>query len=89
MASRSTAKLRLGAVKIVVDGSVQAFSAQLRWPGYYRVPDHAVWNMAPERLAETVDTLNARGVQMQIHTNGDLATEVALDALDAALARYA
>ena len=89
LAPRSTAKLRLGAVKIVVDGSVQAFSAQLRWPGYYRVPDHAVWNMAPERLGEAVDTLNARGVQMQLHTNGDLATDVALDALDAALARCA
>ena len=29
----STDRLRLGIVKIVVDGSIQGFSARLRWPG--------------------------------------------------------
>jgi len=81
IARLSTDKLRVGACKIIVDGSVQAFSAQLRWPGYYRVPDHSVWNMPPEKLAETVDVLNARGLQVHIHTNGDLATEMALQAI--------
>lgn len=81
-------KLRIGACKIIVDGSIQAFSAQLRWPGYYRVPDHSVWNMPPEKLTETVDVLNAQGLQIHIHTNGDLATEVALDAVGRALDRH-
>jgi predicted amidohydrolase YtcJ len=88
LAKLSSDKLRLGACKIIVDGSVQAFSAQLRWPGYYRVPDHSVWNMPPEKLAETLDVLNARGLQVHIHTNGDLATEVALDAVERALDRH-
>jgi predicted amidohydrolase YtcJ len=88
IARLSTDKLRVGACKIIVDGSVQAFSAQLRWPGYYRVPDHSVWNMPPEKLTETVDVLNARGIQVHIHTNGDLATEVALDAVGRALDRH-
>ena len=29
----STDKLRFGLVKIVADGSIQGFSARLRWPG--------------------------------------------------------
>ena len=31
----NTGKLRFGAVKIVVDGSIQGFTARLRWPGYF------------------------------------------------------
>jgi predicted amidohydrolase YtcJ len=88
LAKLSSDKLRLGACKIIVDGSVQAFSAQLRWPGYYRVPDHSVWNMPPEKLEETIEILNARGLQVHIHTNGDLATEVALNAVERALDRH-
>ncbi len=88
LARLSSDKLRLGACKIIVDGSVQAFSAQLRWPGYYRVPDHSVWNMPPEKLEQTIEILNARGLQVHIHTNGDLATEVALNAVERALDRH-
>jgi hypothetical protein len=33
LAERSTELLRLGRVKIVADGSIQGFSARLRWPG--------------------------------------------------------
>ena len=32
---RSTDKLRLGLVKMMLDGSIQGFSARLRWPGYH------------------------------------------------------
>src|SRR5690606_9106139 len=33
--AQSTERLRLGAVKMHADGSIQGFSARLRWPGYY------------------------------------------------------
>lgn len=85
----STDKLRVGACKIIVDGSIQAFSAQLRWPGYYKVPDHSVWNMPPEKLTEMIGALNEAGLQVHIHTNGDLATEMALQAVELALDRCA
>ncbi len=88
LASMSTEKLRVGAVKIIVDGSIQAFSAKLRWPGYYKAPEHSVWNMPPETLFQFVDTLNAAGVQIHLHTNGDLATEMALQAVARALDRH-
>ena len=39
----STDRLRLGMVKIVVDGSIQGFSARLRWPGYYNGAPNGLW----------------------------------------------
>ena len=88
LAPMSSEKLRVGAVKIIVDGSIQAFSAKLRWPGYYKAPEHSVWNMPPETLFKMVDVLNAAGVQIHLHTNGDLATEMALQAIAQALDRH-
>lgn len=32
--ARNTDKLRFGAVKFIVDGSIQGFTARVRWPGY-------------------------------------------------------
>ncbi len=85
---KSTDKLRLGAVKLMTDGSIQGFTAQLRQPGYFRGPDHAIWNMAPEQMFETIDLLHRKGLQMHIHVNGDLASQLAIDGLEAALTRH-
>ncbi|MDR3507633.1 MAG: amidohydrolase, partial [Caulobacteraceae bacterium] len=87
-AARSTAKLRFGAIKIVVDGSIQGFTARVKWPGYYKGVDHGIWNIAPEQLDDMVDRLNAAGLQIHIHVNGDEACEAALDALERALTRH-
>ena len=83
--SRSTDKLRLGAVKIMTDGSIQGFTAQLKWPHYFRGPNNAIWNIGPDQLDELVGIVHAEGLQMHIHVNGDLASEVTLDALERAL----
>ena len=32
---QNTDKLHYGAVKIVADGSIQGFTARVRWPGYF------------------------------------------------------
>ncbi len=85
---RSTGKLRLGAVKVMTDGSIQAFTARLLWPGYYNGAPNGIWNIAPEQLDVLVEKLVAAGLQMHIHTNGDEATEVTLDAIEKALARH-
>ena len=83
----STDKLRLGSIKIITDGSIQGFTARMRWPGYYKGPDHGIWNIPPEQLITTVETLNAAGVHMHIHVNGDEASDVTIEALARALAR--
>ena len=81
-------KLHYGIVKLFADGSIQGFSARLRWPGYYNGHANGIWNSAPQQLAEAIDFFHAQGFHLHIHTNGDEATEVALDALQQALARH-
>jgi len=83
----NTDKLHYGIVKLFADGSIQGFSARLRWPGYYNGHANGIWNQPPEQMKASIDFFHAQGFQLHIHTNGDEATEVALDALDAALQR--
>lgn len=78
-------KLHYGIVKLVVDGSIQGFTARLRWPGYHNGAPNGLWYIAPEELPRIVDAYHKAGVQLHIHTNGDEATELTLDAIEAAL----
>jgi predicted amidohydrolase YtcJ len=80
-------KLHYGIVKLFADGSIQGFSARLRWPGYFNGHANGIWNQPPEQLRASIDFFHAQGFQLHIHTNGDEATEVALDAIAAALER--
>jgi predicted amidohydrolase YtcJ len=77
-------KLHYGIVKLVVDGSIQGFTARLRWPGYHNGAANGLWYIAPEELPRLVEAYHRAGLQLHIHTNGDEATELALDAIDAA-----
>jgi predicted amidohydrolase YtcJ len=85
LGTHSSDRLRLGIIKIVVDGSIQGFSARLRWPGYYNGAPQGLWYVAPEHLKETFELALAGGVQVHCHTNGDEATELVLDTLEEAL----
>ena len=86
--TRNTDKLHFGAVKIVVDGSIQGFTARLRWPGYFNGHANGIWIGSPAELSASIAHFHAAGLQLHIHTNGDEATELALDAIEAALARH-
>jgi predicted amidohydrolase YtcJ len=83
-----SAKLRFSLVKLVIDGSIQGFTARLRWPGYYNGRPNGIWVVPPNELAGIVERLHAAGMHIHIHTNGDEATEVALDAFEQALAKH-
>jgi predicted amidohydrolase YtcJ len=83
---RSAERLRLGSLKIVADGSIQGFSARLRWPGYFNGAPNGLWYTAPEAIREAYALALRGGVQVHTHTNGDEATELALDCLQQALA---
>lgn len=82
---KATDRLRLGRIKAVADGSIQGFSARMRWPGYHNGAPNGLWYTAPEQLAELYRLALAAGVQVHTHTNGDEATEMALDMLEPAL----
>ncbi|MBI3376448.1 MAG: amidohydrolase [Betaproteobacteria bacterium] len=86
--AQSTDRLRLGIMKVVADGSIQGFSARLRWPGYYNGAPNGLWYVAPEQLRETFELALAHGIQIHTHTNGDEATELVLDTLEAALQKH-
>jgi predicted amidohydrolase YtcJ len=87
--THNTDRLHFGIVKLVVDGSIQGFTARLAWPGYHNGAENGLWYIAPAELADTVRSLHAAGVHMHIHTNGNEATELAIDAIAAAqLAHY-
>ncbi|HVL58566.1 MAG TPA: amidohydrolase, partial [Burkholderiaceae bacterium] len=82
---RSTDQLRLGRVKIVADGSIQGFSARLRWPGYYNGAPNGLWYVAPETVLRAYREALHANVQIHTHTNGDEATDLALDCMEQAL----
>lgn len=81
----SSDKLRLGAVKLMTDGSIQGWTARVKWPGYVGGQPNGIWNMAPDQIVDFCAKLHARGVQIHIHVNGDEASEVVIDALEAAM----
>jgi len=83
---RGTEALRLGAIKVVTDGSIQGFSARLRWPGYFNGAREGLWYTPPEAVRECYERALRAGVQVHTHTNGDEATDMALDCLQQALA---
>ena len=82
---RSTEQVRLGRIKVVADGSIQGFSARLRWPGYYNGAPNGLWYTAPESIRECYELALREQVQVHTHTNGDEATALALDCLEQAL----
>jgi len=84
----NTGKLHFGLVKIVVDGSIQGFTARLRWPGYHNGAPNGLWYVAPAELEAIVEAYHAAGVQLHIHTNGDEASELATEMIGRALARH-
>jgi len=83
--ARSSERLRLGRIKVVADGSIQGFSARLRWPGYYNGAPNGLWYTAPQTVREVYTLGLKHGVLIHTHTNGDEATEMALDCMEEAL----
>lgn len=85
---QSTDKLRMGAVKLMTDGSIQGWTARVRWPGYVDGQPNGLWNTPPEQIFALCQAMQQHGVQMHIHVNGDEAAAVSLDALEAAMQKH-
>jgi predicted amidohydrolase YtcJ len=78
-------KLHYGRVKLVFDGSIPGFTARVRWPGFHNGAPNGIWIFPPAQLKEAIRDFHAQGFQLHIHTNGDEATELALDGIEEAL----
>lgn len=86
--THSTDKLRLGAVKVMTDGSIQGWTARVKWPGYVGGQPNGIWNTPPEQIFDQCETFQREGIQMHLHVNGDEASSVTLDALEAAMQKH-
>lgn len=84
----SSPKLRFGHVKLVLDGSIQGFTARLLPPGYLSPGLTGQWLIPPAAFEGILATFHRAGLTVHVHCNGDEATELFLDALDATLTRH-
>jgi len=53
--------------------------ARLRAPGYYNGAPNGLWYTAPEQIRQAYELALANDIQIHTHTNGDEATELALE----------
>lgn len=85
MKARSTDRLRLGRVKAHADGSIQGFTARMRWPGYHNGAPQGLWYIDPESLERLYALALQAGIQVHTHTNGDAAIDLAIECTQRAL----
>lgn len=85
-------KLRYGVVKLILDGSIQGFTARLTWPHYFKppegAPENGLWLMPPDAIAEIVMAHHVAGLTVHCHCNGDQAAQVFIDAVETVLERH-
>jgi hypothetical protein len=87
-----TAKLRFGIVKLILDGSIQGFTARLSPPYYVDPPQghpgNGLWLIPPEQMPQIVSSYHRAGLTVHCHCNGDEASQVFIDAVEAALIEH-
>lgn len=81
----SSDKIRFGHVKLILDGSIQGFTARLQEPGYLPDDRKGIWIIPPETFAEAFQAYHDAGLTVHVHCNGDEATELFLDTVERAL----
>ncbi|MDH5538124.1 MAG: amidohydrolase [Rhizobacter sp.] len=85
--ARNSDRLRYGLVKMMLDGSIQGFSARLRWPGHFNGAPNGIWVTAPAQYEDDFEVYHRAGLTIHTHTNGDEASEAAIDAIERVLSR--
>ena len=85
---RSTEKLSLGRAKLFTDGAIQGFTAKLKEPGYFTGEDNSIWNMDLDHYRRAVEALHRAGVKTHIHTNGDAASQFAIEVYEEVMLKY-
>ena len=88
----SSEKLHFGIIKIILDGSIQGFTARISWPYYFNPPDghpgNGLWLVPPDQMADIVTTYHEAGLTVHCHCNGDEAAEVFINAVEEAQRRH-
>jgi predicted amidohydrolase YtcJ len=82
LAASDTPKMRTAGLKLVLDGSIQGFTAKMGWPGYYTGTDHGQWMVAPDQLLDIARPFHERGINIHAHCNGDLTIDAWIDTVE-------
>jgi len=84
----ASAMVRVGAVKLIADGSIQGYTGYLAEPYFVPPGDDPTYRGYPrisrDDLIEQVGRYHAAGLQIAVHGNGDASIEDILDAYEAA-----
>ena len=81
-------KLFFPIVKLVLDGSIQGFTAVLQWPGYFTGEDHGLFLTAPEQVVDILRPFHAAKIGIHCHCNGDATSEVFINAIESLLSEH-
>lgn len=85
---RSTDRLTFGNVKLMLDGTLQGFTARVLAPGYYKEEKNGIWNVTPQEFLDAFETFHRAGCLIHVHCNGDQATQLFIDTLQTVLERH-
>ena len=80
--------LRLGGMKMGVDGAIAARTAYLSEPYIGSEDDHGILVQSPEECESRIMEMHRAGFQIGVHANGDLAIDMVLTAYEKAQAAY-
>ena len=83
-----TDKLRTAGIKIILDGSIQGFTAKMDWPGYYTGHDHGIWMTAPAQLLDICRPFHERGINIHTHCNGTMTIDLWIDTVEQLLIEH-
>lgn len=88
LADSSTGRLRLGNVKLMLDGTIQGFTARLLEPGYLNGQPNGIWNVTPQEYYEAFKAFHKAGLLIHVHCNGDQASQLFVDTLERVLTEH-
>ena len=90
LAARTKAhdKMHLPVVKMVLDGSIQGFTAVIEWPGYFSSEDHGLFLFAPEQVVDLLRPFHQAGIGIHCHCNGSTTSEVFINAVEQLLKEH-
>lgn len=78
-------KLHFPIVKLVLDGSIQGFTAVIQWPAYYTGDDHGLFLVPPEQVVDFLRPFHMAGIGIHCHCNGSATSQVFIDAIEVLL----
>lgn len=84
--NKSHDKLLFPVVKLVLDGSIQGFTATVGWPGYFDGEGHPLFLVPPEQVIDILRPFHQAKIGIHCHCNGDQAAEVFITAIETLLA---